>query len=531
MPTVFHIETHFYGRYGLILNFNEKRSLLKYDYRHCVCRLALVIIPIMNLFRADMKFKTAILAFFSVFSLTAHAIELSECRIGSEDSVNRVKAECGTLQVAENRKNPSRMIDLNIAIVRTDSIKKKNDPVIMLAGGPGQAAVETYPQVASGFRHILKDRDIILVDQRGTGKSNPLKCHFDENLMEQILEDEELYFSELKKCVQAMDADTRFYTTTESIKDLEQVRQALNIEKWNLIGISYGTRKALTYVKMFPDAIRSVILDGVVPQQEALAQHHEQNLQHALSKQFEQCEKQAACKKAFGDVEQQMWQLLEEVEKNPKTIRLQNFMSGEYEDVKITKEYITIAIRMFAYSSSSMNLLPLMIAQANHGQLETIAAQANMIASMMTKSMTNVEMSIVCAEDLPFYRFEEAQGNTLFDKDYLRKTAKSCAVWPHVTVDASFKQAVKSDLPVLLLSGELDPVTPPEFAEKTKQTLSNSRHLIAKGQGHNIFPLGCMPKIIAEFIQEPDKLQEIDTQCMDNFDYTPFFINMMGPKQ
>jgi len=462
-------------------------------------------------------------------SLSVNALELSECRIGPVDSINRIKAECGVLSVAENRNHPARMINLNIAIIRTESIKKKNDPVIMLAGGPGQAAVETYPQVARAFVRILKHRDVILVDQRGTGKSNPLKCEFDEEVLEKIQENEELYYDELRKCVQNLDADTRFYTTTESIKDLEEVRKALNIEKWNLLGISYGTRKALTYMKMYPDAIRSVILDGVVPQQEALAQSHEKNLSNALSKQFEQCEKQPACLEAFGDVEQQMWQLFQKIEENPVEIRLQNFMSGEYEDVTLTKEYISLAIRMFAYSSNSMSLLPLMIAQGNHGQLETLASQANMIGSMMSKSMSNVEMSIVCAEDVPFYQNEKTEGNTILDKKLLEKTKKSCDIWPHIIVDSSFKDPVKSDLPVLLLSGELDPVTPPEFAKTTMETLSNAQHLIAKGQGHNVFPQGCLPKIIAQFIDDPET--ELDSECMNNFDYTPFFINMMGPKQ
>ncbi len=462
-------------------------------------------------------------------SFSTQALELSPCRIGSLDSANRIKAECGQLSVAENRQNPQRQIALNIAIVRTSSVKKANDPVLMLAGGPGQAAVETFPQVAHGFAEIMKNRDIILVDQRGTGQSNPLKCHFADDLAQKAQDDESLLYQALTKCVQDLDADTRFYTTTESIKDLEQVRQALGIKKWNLLGVSYGTRKALTYMKMYPNALRAVILDGVVPQQEALAQHHEENIRNAILKQFEQCAKQPACQKAFGDVEQQMWQLLQKYEKNPQALRLQNFMSGQYEEVMVNKEYLSIAIRMFAYSASSFRLLPLMIAQANHGQLETLAAQAGMISSLMSKSMSNVEMSIICAEDVPFYKFTENADTTILTKGYLRKTQKSCEVWPHSTVDASFKEAVSSDLPVLLLSGELDPVTPPEFAEITMQTLSNAQHLVAKGQGHNVFPLGCLPKIIAQFISQPE--QELETQCMDDFDYTPFFINMMGPEQ
>lgn len=463
-------------------------------------------------------------------SFQSSAIEFKECRIGADNGGVKLKAECATLSVAENRENTSRMIDLNIALIRSKATEKSNDPVIMLAGGPGQSAVESYIGVASAFRKILRNRDVILVDQRGTGKSNPLKCEFDESLQEKLLGDPELIYPELEKCVENLDADTRFYTTTESIKDLEEVRQAMKIEKWNLIGISYGSRKALTYMKLFPDAIRSVIIDGVVPQQEPLAASHEQNLINALRKQFEQCQEQPACQEAFGDVEKQMWELLARVEQEEPVIRLQNFNTGEYEELTLNKDSVAMAIRMFSYSASSMNLLPLMINKANNGQLETIASQANMINNMMQQNMTNVELSILCAEDMPFYpEFTDQNGPTLFGSDFLEKTKKTCDYWPHIRADASFKDPVKSDIPVLLLSGELDPVTPPEFAEIAMQTLTKSQHLIAKGQGHNVFPMGCIPDIITAFFKDPEK--ELDTECMNDFNYTPFFINMMGPKQ
>ena len=480
--------------------------------------------------RSTMKLKlTQLIPLLTFIGINTQAIDLKECRIGPENSPFKVKAECGSVQVAENRENPTRMIDLSIAIVRTTSVEKKPDPVIMLAGGPGQSALDSYPGVAAAFNRILKDRDVVLVDQRGTGGSNIIKCEFDDETQARLLVDQSLIYAEIEKCANSLDADTRYYTTTESIKDLEDVRIQLKIEKWNLLGISYGTRKALTYMKMYPDSIRSVILDGVVPQQEALASHHEENLINALKLQFEQCQLQPACFDAFGDIEEQMWQLFKKVEQERPNIRLQNFMTGNYDEFTFTREYLAIAIRMFAYSANTMNLLPLMISKANKGQLETIASQANMISFLMNNSISNVELSIICAEDIPFYPNIDVNNRNIFGKEFLDRTKKNCAVWPHIRVDPSFKDPVVSDLPVLLLSGELDPVTPPAFADLTAKTLSHSQHLVAKGQGHNVFPLGCMPKIITQFIQDPQ--QELDIECMDDFDYTPFFINMMGPTQ
>jgi pimeloyl-ACP methyl ester carboxylesterase len=477
-----------------------------------------------------MKF-SAIGTAVCLFLLSFHcsAIDLHECRIGPDQGVRKIKAECGKLAVAENRDQPSRMIELNIAIVRTQSINKKADPVLMLAGGPGQAAVESYASVSSGFAEILKDRDVVLVDQRGTGESNPLKCQFDESLTSTTVADQELMREQLAKCVSGLDADTRYYTTSESIRDLEMVREALGIAKWNLLGISYGTRKALTYMKMFPDSLRSVILDGVMPQQEAMPQSHEKNLIDALNLQFQQCQEQPACRDTFGDVDQQMRELLARVEAEKPTIRLQDFLTGEYQDLELSQQHIAIAIRLFSYSANTIALLPLMIDKANNGQPETIASQAGMIAKSLEQSITNVELSIICAEDAPFYEDDNGVEPLIFGESYIDNIAVACAVWPHIPVDRSFKDPVASDLPVLLLSGELDPVTPPAFADLAMQTLSNARHLVARGQGHNVFPLGCMPELIAEFVDDPDA--ELDTDCMGDFDYTPFFINMMGPNQ
>ncbi len=463
----------------------------------------------------------------ALFTFQANAVEWQTCRIGADNSP-KIKAHCAQFAVPENRENPGRMIELNMAMIKSPSSKKESDPVLMLAGGPGQAAVESYQGVSHAFQKILKNRDVILVDQRGTGESNILKCEFSQELQEQMLKDPSIITEQVKKCNDNLNADSRYYTTTESIKDLEAVRKELNIEKWNLLGISYGTRKALTYVKLYPNAIRSVILDGVVPQQEPLAQSHEKNLVNALRKQFEQCQKQPACDEAFGDLEQQMWQLLEKVEQEKPTIRLQNFTTGEYEEVTLTKDLVAVAIRLFAYAPETMSLLPLMISKANNGQLETIASQASMIASAMSGSLSNVELSIICGEDLPFYKDFNIADKNVFG-NFIKQTQASCDVWPHLDVDPSFKDPVASDLPFLLLSGELDPVTPPEFAEITMETLSNAQHLVAKGQGHNVFPRGCLPKVISAFIKDPD--QELDTACMDDFDYTPFFINMMGPQQ
>jgi pimeloyl-ACP methyl ester carboxylesterase len=461
----------------------------------------------------------------------ASDLELQPCFIGAKGSGVSTAAHCGTLSVPENRNQPDRMIDLNVAVIKSTSSDKLKDPLLLLAGGPGQGAVDTFAGMTGLFSALLPRRDLVMVDQRGTGQSNPLRCEVDPEELETLNDmNSEAWKDWTRDCHASLDADTRFYTTTVAIEDLETVRQALGIEQWNLYGGSYGTRKALTYMKLFPASVRSVVLDSVVAQDEALGTSHEANLRSTLSRVFRKCDADEACQEAFGDAEQQMWKFLDGLQDNPITLRLQNSDTGRYETVTMTREYAVLALRMFSYSPETMGLIPLMVSLANNGQPETMAHQSLMVMNSLTQGLNNaLEMSVTCAEDVPFMPTETRQSNSLFGDNLFELMHARCALWDAIVVDESFKAPVESDIPTLLLSGEYDPVTPPEFAEKAMQTLSNAQHLVAKGQGHIVGTRGCMPKVVAAFIKNPEA--ELDSSCMSNFQDLSFFINMNGPQE
>ncbi len=459
------------------------------------------------------------------------ALELNQCFIGADNSGINTPAHCGRLTVPENRDQPNKTIDLNIAVIKTSSNEKLNDPLLLLAGGPGQGAVDTFAGLVKIYKALLPNRDVVLVDQRGTGESNPLRCEVDPDEYE-VLSDmsSDAWKDWTRACHKSLNADTRMYTTTIAIEDLEAVRNALDIEQWNLYGGSYGTRKALTYMKMYPQSIRSVILDGVVSQDEALGTSHEANLRSTLGRIFELCEQEEACSERFGDAEQQMWKFLDQLKEQPIKLRLQNSSTGVFEDVTMTREYAIIALRMFSYSPETMGLIPLMVSQANHGQPETMAYQAQMMMNSLNQGINNaLEISVSCAEDVPYMPTSTNVTNSLFGDDLFELMRARCELWDSVIADASFKEPVISDIPTLLLSGEYDPVTPPEFADKAMQTLSNAQHLVAKGQGHIVSTRGCMPQIVSAFIHDPET--ELETECMNNFDDFSFFINMNGPQE
>ncbi|WP_223786770.1 alpha/beta hydrolase [Marinicella meishanensis] len=475
--------------------------------------------------------KTIITLVAWLLATNAYALELEPCFIGAAGSGVHTAAHCGRLSVPENREQPEQQIELNIAVVKSGSSDKLNDPVLLLAGGPGQGAVDTFAGLVKPISALLPLRDVVMVDQRGTGASNPLRCEITPEDFEAMNDlDPEALRAWTKECHDSLDADTRMYTTTIAIEDLESVRQALGYDQWNLYGGSYGTRKALTYMKMYPDAIRSVVLDAVVSQDEALGVSHEANLQSTLSRIFARCEQDESCAKAFGDAEQQMWKFLDQLQEQPITLRIQNSATGEYETVVMTREYAVLALRMFAYSPETMGLIPLLVSLANNGQPETMAAQAQMVMNSLNQGLNNaLELSVSCAEDVPFMPTSSNVTNSLFGDNLFELMRARCAEWDSVPVADSFKEPVTSDIPTLLLSGEYDPVTPPEFAERAMATLSNAQHLVAKGQGHIVSTRGCMPKIVAAFIKQPET--ELDTACMGDFRDFPFFINMNGPQE
>ncbi len=196
------------------------------------------------------------------------SLPLKPCLLSSPGLPNQIDARCGVLTVPENPAEPAgRQIDLNIAVIKAQSSNPAPDPLILLAGGPGQAATEAYLPILSTIERISFKRDLILVDQRGTGHSNPLGCAGTEDSQRPIgeLPSPQETAAEFQACLKTMNADPRYYTTPYAMQDIDNVRKALGYQQVNLLGVSYGTRAALTYMRLYPQNVRTAVLDAVVP--------------------------------------------------------------------------------------------------------------------------------------------------------------------------------------------------------------------------------------------------------------------------
>ena len=213
-------------------------------------------------------------------------IAFEPCTLSSPFGVDGIEAQCGTYKVAENPAEPDgRQLELQLAWIPVDEdAEVAPDPVFLLAGGPGQAAKMVYPAASAAFKDVLDKRNVILLDQRGTGGSNPLECDVDEDIEPTT----EAAVRATEQCRDALSkkADLRFYTTTDAVRDLETVRKALGVDQVNLVGVSYGTRVAQQYAMRHPDHTRTIVLDSVAPNELILGNEFAANLEQALDLQF-----------------------------------------------------------------------------------------------------------------------------------------------------------------------------------------------------------------------------------------------------
>ena len=438
--------------------------------------------------------------------------------------------ECGWLEVAENPDQPDgRKIQIRVARIPARGRTAEPDPLVFFAGGPGQAATESWPIIGRALAKLSETRDILLVDQRGTGQSNALKCPT-WGLEESLALDWDDLARTTQECLDALDGDPRFYTTTIAMHDIDAARAALGYEMVNLFGGSYGTRAAQVYLRLFPERVRSVVLDGVVPQTLALGSEHAMKLDQAIFRVLEACDNDTLCSDAFPDTAGKLRMLITDLEENPVEITVIHPTTGEPFPLTFNREVLSTSLRFLTYSSDTQAMLPLLIHEAAVDQrFDRLASQMLIAASGIQQTISQgMEMSVMCAEDYPLFPAETPPNDYLMGNVMEKSINIQCGVWPKGPVPANFHEPVTADVPVLLLSGELDPVTPPEYADQVAAYFPGSRHLVAPGQGHIATTRGCMGKIVSEFIIE-GSAEGLETDCISNMQATPFFISLTGP--
>lgn len=439
-------------------------------------------------------------------------------------------SRCALFRTPENPDAPDgRQLDLQVMIVPAIRPLPEPDPFVILVGGPGQAATVDALQVVPAFERIRRDRDIVLVDQRGTGRLSPFDCDFDED-EEGLQQASELLLERqtrlLQSCLDSIDADPRYYTTDLAVRDLDAIRQWLGYRAFNLWGVSYGTRVALMYLKYFPDTTRTVVIDGVAPPG-ILPLEAARDGKLAMQQVLDLCREEAPCNAAFPQLTQHFDELRARYAE-PVHVDLRDPTDGTLTDIELRTEYIEGMLFQMLYSREATRLIPLFIEQLHAGNLQPLTWVNN------TSSGVNIPMhySVICAEDVPLIDPDElaAAGtdDSVFVYDMLvLPRVEGCRVWPSRSLPAEFFEPVSSDKPVLIFSASQDPVTPRRWGDLVAETLPNSVHLVVDGVGHGTFPYGCVAELIDQFILTAG-FSTLDTECIDNLGKRPFFTTFGG---
>jgi pimeloyl-ACP methyl ester carboxylesterase len=447
-------------------------------------------------------------------------LALTPCRLPGIDR----EARCGTYEVFEDR--------LKVAVLPAASTAPAPDPLVFLAGGPGQGAISLAKPLSEVFSDVLRERDLVLVDQRGTGGSNPLLCTppgSDQDPQSYL--GDMLPAGALRDCLARLDADPRLYTTPVAVDDLEEVLAALGYERINLYGTSYGSRVALVYLRRYPGRVRSAMVRGVAPTHMKTPLYYARDAQRALDLLFEECDADPACRRAYPDLRRKLAAVLERLGKGPVPVELQPAKERPPFRIQLSRDNFNEALRWRLYDEES-SLVPQIIQRAFEGDFapaaQVVWSQRRAAAQGSILSL-GVFLTVTCTEDVPFIDPAEArrEAEGRFLGTYrVDQQVQACSVWPRGNLPAGYADPVRSTIPTLVISGYRDPVTPPIWGEEVVRHLPQGRHLVLR-QGFHGLPGPCVSRLMNEFIRR-GTAEGLDTSCLDETRRAPFALPEEG---
>jgi pimeloyl-ACP methyl ester carboxylesterase len=439
------------------------------------------------------------------------------------------KAYCGTYGVFENREARSgRKIPLKIVLLPAKGRNRAPDPVFFLEGGPGAGATNDAAELARD--PVRARRDIVLVDTRGTGGSAPLNCRLwgDGTRLDHIfpLDAVTACRDELAK-----KADLARYTTAAAMDDVDEVRRYLGYDRVNLSGASYGTFAAQIFLSRHPEAVRTVVLSSVVKPGEPAPLNHARNAQNALELLARDCTAEPACHAAFPQFPEEVSTVLDRLAKQPAKVKVKDPRTGKPVEVELTRSAAADALRWALYSPEPASQVPLRVHLAAHGDYRELARTAVAVRTQLQQFLAlGLLFSVSCAEDLSRIDPREipaATQGTFYSDDRVRDQLAVCGIWPHAPLPPDEGKLVRSELPVLLFSGERDPVTPPADAALVAEGFPQGL-LVRIPRGTHAGAGSCEERLVADFI-ERGSVQGLDLGCIKAAPPVPFVTRWKSP--
>jgi pimeloyl-ACP methyl ester carboxylesterase len=443
-------------------------------------------------------------------------IELHDCAAQGIAS-----ARCGTYEVWENRAAKSgRRIPLHIVVVPARSSARQPDPVFYFDGGPGGAATDAAGFIARLLKEVNESRDLVFVDVRGTGQSAALRCGLppDEAPLQRYF-DEFLSEPYVRDCLARQDADVRFYTQPIAMDDVDEVRQALGYERINLYGASGGTRQEQIYMRRHPATVRSVVMHGAHPMDGEMPLAFARALDEGVRWLIDWCRRVGDCRSSYPDLAADWDRVKRRFDNGPVEANVRHPRTGREERVRISRGVFADGLRHMLYNLNRAGDLPGRIHAAAEGDFDVFAAAELRQVLAFDRALANgFFLSSTCAEDVRFISEDDIQRATAgtFLGDYrVRQQQAACRIWPRGEgIDENFQQPVKTNVPVLILSGDTDVATPAADADRIARALPNAAHVIFPNQGHALANPGCASSLIAAFIASASTHQ-LDVSCVN----------------
>ncbi len=443
---------------------------------------------------------------------------------------------CGVVDVWEDRRaRAGRRIALKVVVLPALKQDHAADPLVILAGGPGQGAAD----MAAGYQEILRPieirRDIVFVDQRGTGKSNPLECRIERDA---AVPASGRFAARMRECLETYRsrADVTRYTTDVAMDDLDDVLRFLGYSTIDLYGVSYGTRAAIVYVRRHGARVRAVVLDGVTPPDSRLPLYFARDAQRALDLLFRDCANDSACNGRFPDLRRRLSTLLDDVGAHPRRIRFADPQTGLAREVDLTRGLLAGILFTALYSPTTAADVPLLVEEAEQGNFAGFLALGASLRRAAESVAKGMEYSVLCSEDAPRIEpgaIERESAGTFLGPAMARSFLEPCGFWPAARMDPAYYEMPPSNLPALVVSGGLDPVTPPSWGADVAAHWKNARHVVLPGAGHfHVAPgessTACVVRMIAAFL-EAGTASGVDASCAGRSKRPPFFLSPSGP--
>lgn len=468
-----------------------------------------------------------IILIFSCFSVLGQVTKIGEVEFEiSENDFKPTGTLFGQIEVFEdNISNTGRKINLYVEVIPSINPDSKAAPIFIIMGGPGQASSDLVPFFSSIFEKINEKSDLVFIDQRGTGKSNPLKILMQYDSVQDYFKDKYMSDQIIKRSLDSLSVknNLKLYGTRNATLDIEKVRTAMGYEKVNLYGTSYGTRVALSYINTFPENVRTATLKGLVPNSLIIPSLFAKDSQRSLELLIEDCKNNQECLSSFPEFEKEFNDFLSG--SFPIKVEIRNPESELIESVEIRKESVAMTLRSLLAVPTFTQQIPFLISEANKKNYSPLVELIFKINRSYANRLYDAMMlCVICYEDYPklIRSNPENTENTFLQNIWIDRVMNACEIWNPKKEEAGLIESKKQKLPILLISGGRDSATPPKYGVEVLDKFPNGRHLIIQQAGHSFDRmLDCVENIINDFVITGNTSQ-INTDCISTIKYPSF---------